>query len=52
MYLSKLQVVMENRRSWQDIIHGVAKNQTQLSERTATALQSLLLTINLQLSLV
>ena len=52
MYFRKLQVVMENRRSRQGVVHGVAKNQTQLSDRTATALQLSLLTVNPQLSLV
>ena len=52
MYFRKLQVVMENRRSRQGVVHGVGKNQTQLSDRTATALQLSLLTVNPQLSLV
>ena len=32
--LSELQELVMNREAWQGVIHGVAKNQTQLSDRT------------------
>ena len=38
MNLSKLQEIVENREAWCATIHGVAKNQTRLSDsKTAVA---------------
>ena len=36
MSLSKLQEIVEDREAWCATIHGVAKSQTQLSDRTTT----------------
>ena len=32
MSLSKLQEIVMNREAWRAAVHGVAKNQTQLSD--------------------
>ena len=32
MSLSKLQVIMKDREAWRAAVHGVTKNQTQLSD--------------------
>ena len=39
MNLSKLQVTMKVRRAWHAVVHGVAKCQTWLSDRTTTSLE-------------
>jgi len=36
MSLSKLQEIVKEREAWPAAVHGAAKSQTQLSERTAT----------------
>ena len=36
MNLSKLWETVEDTRAWHAIVHGVAKSQTRLSDRTAT----------------
>ena len=38
MNLSKLWETVEDRGAWSAAVHGVTKNQTQLSDRMATAL--------------
>ena len=35
MSLSKLQEIGKNREAWHAAVHGVAKSQTRLSDRTA-----------------
>ena len=35
--LSKLCMIMKDREAWPAAVHWVAKNQTQLSDRTVTA---------------
>ena len=35
MSLSKLQEIGKNRAAWHAAVHGVAKSQTRLSDRTA-----------------
>ena len=37
MSLSKLQEIVKDREAWHTVIHGVAKSQTQRSNRTKTA---------------
>ena len=37
MNLSKLQEIVEDRGAWCAAVHGVAKNQTQLSDWATTA---------------
>ena len=34
MSLSKLQEIVKDREAWHAVVHGIAKNRTQLSERT------------------
>ena len=34
--LSKLQEIVKDREAWHAIVHGVAKSQTRLSDRTTT----------------
>ena len=36
MSLSKLQEIVKDREAWCAVVHGVAKSQTQLSNRTTT----------------
>ena len=36
MSLSKLLEIVKNREAWCAAVHGVAKSQTQLSNRTTT----------------
>ena len=36
MSLSKLQEIVKNREAWCDIVHGVKKSQTRLSDFTST----------------
>ena len=36
MSLSKLLEIVKNREAWRAAVHGVAKSQTQLSNRTTT----------------
>ena len=36
MSLSKLREIVEDRGAWRAVVHGVAKSQTQLSNRTTT----------------
>ena len=38
MSLSKLREIVENRGAWRATVHGVAKSQTQLSNRISTTL--------------
>ena len=38
MNLSKLREIVENRGAWRATVHGVAKSQTQLSNRISTTL--------------
>ena len=41
MSLSKLLEIVKDREAWRAAVHGIAKNQTQLSNRTATLAGSL-----------
>ena len=34
--LSKLREILEDRGAWHAVVHGIAKNWTQLSDYTAT----------------
>ena len=36
MSLSKLREMLKDREAWQAAVHGVAKNQTRLSDQTMT----------------
>ena len=38
MNLRKLREIVEDRGAWRAAVHGVAKSQTQLSDRTTLAL--------------
>ena len=38
MSLSKLRKIVKDREAWCVAVHGVAKSQTQLRDRTTTAL--------------
>ena len=40
MSLSKLQKMLKDRESWHAVVHGVAKSQTQLSNRMTTKQKS------------
>ena len=46
--LSKLQEIVMNRKAWRAAVHGVAKNQTQLSNFTFDSLEGLMLKLKLQ----
>ena len=35
--LSRLQVMVKDRKAWSAAVHGVTKSQTRLSNRTTTA---------------
>ena len=41
MSLSKLQETVEDREAWGAAVHEVAKNQTRLTDRTATTITTI-----------
>ena len=42
MSLSKLQEIVKDREAWSAVVHGVAKSQTQQSDKHSTVQHSLL----------
>ena len=40
MSLSKLQEIVKERDTWHAAVHGVAKSQTRLSDKTTTGLEA------------
>ena len=41
MSLSKLWEIVKDRQAWGDAVHGVTNSRTQLSDQTATAVESI-----------